>query len=66
MANIELKIEGMSCGHCVRAVEQALRETPGVTAVEVSVGHARVEGDVERAALVAAIEEEDFQVVGSS
>ncbi|MFK7986956.1 MAG: heavy-metal-associated domain-containing protein [Sandaracinaceae bacterium] len=65
MAHIELTIEGMSCGHCVKAVEDALSHTPGVTAVEVSLGHARVEGDVERAALVAAIEEEDFRVVTS-
>lgn len=59
----ELTIEGMSCGHCVKAVEGALRALPGVTSVEVEVGRARVEGDVELAALVAAIEDEDFEVV---
>lgn len=62
----ELKIEGMTCGHCVRAVEQALRALPGVTRVEVELDHARVEADdaVARDALVRAIEEEDYRVVG--
>lgn len=62
----ELKIEGMTCGHCVRAVEQALNAVPGVTRVEVELHHARVEADdaVAREALVRAVEEEDYRVVG--
>jgi len=31
-----ISIEGMSCGHCVRHVKEALSELAGVTAVEVS------------------------------
>lgn len=31
-----LKIEGMSCGHCVDHVESALKGVEGVTKVEVS------------------------------
>lgn len=65
MAHIELTIEGMSCGHCVKAVEDALRSVPGVRSVEVRIGLARVDGDASRDVLVAAIEEEDFEVVGS-
>lgn len=30
-----LRIKGMSCGHCVKAVEKALGEVPGVQKVEV-------------------------------
>lgn len=33
---IELKIEGMDCGHCVSTVERAVRAIPGVDAVKVS------------------------------
>ncbi len=32
---IELKIEGMSCEHCVARTEKALASVPGVTGVEV-------------------------------
>lgn len=65
MATYELTIEGMTCGHCVRAVEEALRDVPGVRNVTVEIGRARVETDeaVAREALVGAIEEEEFRVV---
>ncbi len=39
----ELQIEGMSCSHCVKTVEEALRAVPGVTRAEVQIGHAHVE-----------------------
>jgi copper chaperone CopZ len=66
MATFELKIEGMTCGHCVRAVEQALSEIPGVKSAAVEIGSARVEADdsVSRDALVAAVEEEEYRVTG--
>lgn len=42
----ELKIKGMSCGHCVRTVESALRALPAVRSVdEVQVGRAVVQTD---------------------
>ena len=61
----ELKIEGMTCGHCVRALEQALRAVPGVRHAEVAIGSARIDADegVAREALVRAVEEEEFRVV---
>ena len=37
---VALRIKGMSCGHCVAAVERALRTTPGVTGASVHVGRA--------------------------
>lgn len=40
-----LHIKGMSCGHCVKAVEMALKEIPGVHHVQVDLatGTATVE-----------------------
>jgi copper chaperone CopZ len=36
MKTIIYGIDGMSCGHCVKAVERALRGVTGVHSVEVS------------------------------
>ncbi|MBP8198102.1 MAG: heavy-metal-associated domain-containing protein [Chromatiaceae bacterium] len=61
---IELKVEGMTCGHCEQAVRQALAAVPGVTAVlEVDRGQQRaaVEGNPDPTALIAAIKDEGFQ-----
>lgn len=61
---IEMKIEGMSCGHCRQAVERALAAVAGVDrVVEVNVerGMARVEGSPDPGALIAAVEEEGYK-----
>jgi copper chaperone len=60
-------IEGMSCDHCVRAVRVALERVSGVTIKAVGVGRAEVDYDetkTRRDALVGAIEEEGYKVVG--
>ena len=60
---IELDITGMTCDHCVRSVTNALKEVPGVAEVTVSLekNEAIVKGDhVDVAALVAAVEEEEY------
>ena len=60
-----LNIEGMSCNHCVRAVEQALGGLPGVEVEDVEIGTARVRYDaeaVDRSQLVQAVEDEGFTV----
>ena len=60
----KLKIDGMSCEHCVRAVSGALEGVPGVeTVLEVSLvrGEALLEGSAETAALIAAVEEEGYR-----
>lgn len=62
-----LQIEGMSCHHCVRAVEDVLRNVPGVQVDRVVIGKADVEYDpaqVNRQVLVAAVEEEGYRVQG--
>ena len=60
---IKLKVEGMSCQHCVRAVREALSEVDGVEeVVEVSLerNEAIIEGRPEVAQLIAAIAEEGY------
>jgi copper chaperone len=61
---IKLAIDGMSCGHCTGAVEKALLAIEGVNSVEVSLnpGQALVDGDVEAAGLITAVEEVGFEV----
>lgn len=61
---MRINIEGMTCGHCVKAVEKALSAVPGVSAVkEVSLERAEavLEGRPDPQAVVAAIEEEGYQ-----
>lgn len=60
----ELKIRGMTCQHCVRAVSEALAAVAGVSrvvAVELETGRAAVEGDVDPQALVAAVKEAGYE-----
>jgi copper chaperone len=59
-----LKVEGMSCMHCVKAVTDALAAVPGVERVrEVSLEkkQAVVEGSAVADALVAAVKEAGYQ-----
>lgn len=68
MAVVTLKINGMSCGHCVKSVDGALKGLPGVTKAEVAIGSAVVEyepGQVDVAKLKEAVEEEGYDVVGA-
>ena len=45
METLTMRIEGMSCAHCVRAVRDALVEVPGVQVERVDVGSATVRFD---------------------
>jgi copper chaperone len=42
MDAVHLTIEGMTCEHCVRAVERRLRGTPGIEVENVQIGSADV------------------------
>jgi copper chaperone len=42
---LKLEVSGMSCGHCVGAVRQALAGVPGVKVEDVSIGSASVTFD---------------------
>ncbi|HWQ10012.1 MAG TPA: heavy metal-associated domain-containing protein [Holophaga sp.] len=60
---LTFRIEGMSCGHCVKHVQQAIAQVPGVQGlVEVSLERreAKVAGTPEPAAVVAAVQEEGY------
>jgi copper ion binding protein len=63
---ITLRISGMSCAHCVKAVTKALEAVPGVKEVQVDLegGQAKVTGDdqVSEAALKAAVEDAGYSV----
>jgi copper chaperone len=43
--SVELTIQGMSCGHCVKAVQSALASVPGIGVKDVRIGTATVETD---------------------
>ena len=45
MQHATLHIEGMSCGHCLNAVNRALAELPGVEIESVQIGRAEVRYD---------------------
>ena len=45
MTRTTLKIDGMSCGHCVASVNKALGQADGVTVATVALGTAAVEFD---------------------
>ena len=45
MEQTHLTIEGMTCQHCVRAVENRLRNTPGVEVENVAIGSADIRFD---------------------
>jgi copper chaperone len=48
MEQLHLTIEGMTCQHCVRAVDGRLRKTPGVEVTQVTIGSADVQYDPAR------------------
>lgn len=63
MTQVQLKINGMSCGHCVKAVERALDHVPGVQTRSVQVGSAEVTFDPQQTSadrLLDAIREEGY------
>jgi copper chaperone len=61
----KILIEGMSCGHCVAHVKDALEGIDGVSSVEVNLEgkYATVETDVNDEILKEAIEEEGYDVL---
>lgn len=64
MERLNLEIKGMSCGHCVTSVRQALDGLSGVQVEDVRVGAARVAYDPARArpeAIVGAVNDEGYE-----
>lgn len=66
MAQGIIKIEGMSCQHCVMAVKKAVGSVAGVTAADVEIGKASIVYDDSKATpadIDKAIEKAGFKVV---
>jgi copper chaperone CopZ len=64
MERMTMKIDGMSCSHCVKAVHEALAELPGVDVEQVEIGSARVAYDptrADRTALAEAVRDAGYE-----
>ena len=64
MRDVTLRIEGMSCGHCLNAVNQALHAIPGVEVESVQIGKAQVKYDEAKTnsdAIVEAVDEAGYK-----
>ena len=61
---LQVRVSGMSCDHCVRAVSAAVRAVPGAdgVAVDLDAGLVRVDGTPDAASVRAAIEAEGYEV----
>jgi len=68
--DMELDVPDISCDHCKSAIEGAVGELDGVSHVEVSVADRTVAVSftelVSRDAIVAAIEEQGYEVAGTT
>lgn len=49
MATMTLKITGIHCAHCVRAVKEALEQVDGVRSAEVDLGAGRAQVEYDEA-----------------
>jgi copper chaperone len=66
MQNVTLQVKGMSCGHCVKSVEGAVRNLGGSADVELESGKVTVhfdESQVKLEAIKEAIEDQGYDVV---
>lgn len=59
----ELNITGMTCGHCEKAVKDALESVPGAERVDVDLasGQAVVEGPADLQTLLRVVEKEGYR-----
>ncbi len=64
----ELKVEGMSCGHCVKAVTNSVLEVDRAAQVKVDLAEksVRVQSSAALEAIKAAISEAGYPVVASN
>jgi copper chaperone CopZ len=69
MDRITMNIDGMSCGHCVRAVTRALESVNGVEVEQVDLGTATVRyysQATSPARIAEAVEDEGYRVVAGA
>lgn len=62
-----LKIEGMTCGHCVMSVTKELEKVPGAANVQVDLAsasaHLTTDGSVTDAQLAEAVDEAGYKLI---
>ncbi|WP_133501505.1 cation transporter [Cognatilysobacter terrigena] len=63
---MKLNVNGMTCGHCQRAIERAVAALGGTARVDLAAGTVEVTGVDDRASAVAAIEHEGYRVVDAA
>ncbi|GAB4074542.1 copper chaperone CopZ [Barrientosiimonas marina] len=68
MAQIQLNVKGMDCGHCKTAVTNALEELDGVTSANVSVENGTADAEYDDSKVTfdqmkEAIEDQGYDVV---
>ena len=61
MATISLKLDGLTCGGCVKAVKSALEQLEGIESLEVTQESAQVTGEVGVELLIETIENAGFE-----
>ena len=69
MTRLTMDISGMTCGHCVGAVQRALRGLDGVAVEQVGIGTATLRYDADATTpdrIARAIEDEGYRVVGTA
>jgi copper chaperone len=69
MVSVSIRVEGMSCGHCVGAVRKALTSVDGVAVERVDVGSATVTYDPANTsfdAITDAVEHAGYSVTGET
>ena len=67
MKTQELKIEGMSCGHCVMSVKKELGKLAGVVVEDVQIGKAKIQYDetkISNQMIENTIDEAGYKLVG--
>ena len=67
MEQLTLQVEGMSCGHCVIAIESSVKELNGVEQVKVQLTEGTVEATIDSSVvklkdIVAVIEDQGYDV----
>ncbi len=67
MTNVAIKIEGMSCQHCVMRVKKAIEALKGISELDVQIGTVKMKFDdtqVKKEEIEKAITNAGYKVVG--
>lgn len=61
-----ITVDGMTCGHCITAVQQEVGQVPGVLGVDVDLATGAVaitsEGELDPTAVTAAVDEAGYEI----